>query len=140
MVCVILDISKVLMYNFYYKTMKEQYGEILNYYLVIQIVYVLKLKQMIYMKIWKTIKIYMIFQSIQKHIFYTMKQIKSGLESWKMKQNHTQIQESIGIRPKMYSIKTYVEKEIEEDTPEGVKTYIKKEMKEKSTSKVVKNV
>ena len=45
------------------------------------------------------------------------------------------IQEFIGMRPKMYSIKTYVEKEIEEDTPEGVKTYIKKEMKEKSTSK-----
>ena len=46
------------------------------------------------------------------------------------------MQEFIGIRPRMYSIETYVEKEIEEDTPEGVKTYIKKEMKEKAPQKV----
>ena len=76
------------------------------------------------------------FSEYPKTHFYMMKQIKSGLEFIKDETKSYPIQEFIGIRPKMYLTKTYVETEIEENSPEGIKTYVKKELKEKAPQKV----
>ena len=140
MVCVFWTNQKVLMYYFYYKTMKEQYGE--NIKLLFSdtdsICFEVKTNDL-YEDMKNNKDLYDFSEYPKTHFLYDETNEKR-VGVMKDETKSYPIQEFIGIRPKMYSIRTYVEKEIEEDTPEGIKTYIKKEMKEKSASKGVKNV
>ena len=70
------------------------------------------------MKIGKTIKIYMIFPSVQKHILYDETN-KKRVRIMKDETKSNPMQEFIGMRPKTYSFKTYVQNEIKEKTPQG---------------------
>ena len=131
----ILDISKVLMYNFYYKTMKEKYGENIKLLFSDTDSICFEVKKMIYIKMWKTIKIYMIYPSIQKHIFIWWNEYKAGWndERWNEIIQITGIYKSTtkdvfnwnlcwkgNIRRHTGRVKTYVKKEIKEKTPQKV--------------------
>lgn len=77
----ILDISKVLMYNFYYKTMKEQYGENIKLLFSDTDSICFEVKTNDLYEDMKNNKDLYDFSEYPKTHFYMMKQIKSGLES-----------------------------------------------------------
>ena len=111
----ILDTSKYLMYTFYYKTMKYQYGEniILLFSDTDSIWFDVKTNDLYEDR--KNNKDLYDFPSIQKHILYDETN-KKRVRIMKDETKSNPMQEFIGMRPKIYSIKTCVKNEIKEKT------------------------
>ena len=118
----ILDISKVLMYNFYYKIMKEQYGENIKLLFSDTDSICFEVKTNDLYEDMKNNKDLYDFSGYPKTHFYMMKQIKKRVGVMKDETKSYPIQEFIGLRPKLYSFKTYVKNEKKEkNTSKGVK-------------------
>ena len=77
----IMDTSKDLMYNFHYKTMKEQYEENIKLLFSDTDSICFEVKTNDLYEDMKNNKDLYDFSEYPKHIFYMMKQIESGLES-----------------------------------------------------------
>ena len=123
----ILDLSKVLMYQFHYEYMKQKYdasAKLLQFTDTDSLCYEVKTRD-IYEDMLEDKELFDTSEYAQDHPLYSTRN-KKVLGKMKDETHGIPIQEFIGLRPKMYSILYIENKLVEKKTAKGVKKSVTK--------------